>query len=74
MPQRSPQRIPSPPRKTLLEWIENDDGDTTGTTIPACSKQAQALHQRILLDPHGDGAHASELIQAPTGLRLAPLG
>ena len=39
--------IPAAPRKTLLEWIDHDDGDTTGTTQPACSADVQSLHAAL---------------------------
>lgn len=74
MPHRQRAAIPATPRMTLLEWIELDDGDTTSFTRPASSIQAQALHARIVLDPN-DGTNArSEPLQAPSGLRLPPLG
>ena len=69
----APPPIPSAPRKTLLQWIEHDDGDTTGSTTPRCSFQAQALHQRIVPDPEERGI-AAEALDPPAGLRLAPLG
>ncbi|PTD15880.1 hypothetical protein CV103_21340 [Sphingomonas fennica] len=62
------------PRKTLLQWIEFDDGDPTGFTHPACSPQAQALHARIVLDPHEARGDPCEPLQPPSGLRLPPLG
>lgn len=64
--------IPAAPRKTLLEWIDHDDGDTPGTTQPACSDKARALHAQIALAPDARGA--TERVQPPSGLRLAPLG
>lgn len=66
--------IPATPRMTLLEWIELDDGDTTGFTHPACSSQAQALHARIVLAPNDGKSEAHELLQPPSRLRLPPLG
>jgi hypothetical protein len=64
--------IPAAPRKTLLEWIDHDDGDTSGTAQPACSDKVRALHAQIALAPDASGA--AERLQPPTGLRLAPLG
>ena len=62
--------IPAATRKTLLEWIEQDDGDTTSSSIPQCSQQATTLHAQILVAQEGRG----EPIQPPVGLHLAPLG
>jgi hypothetical protein len=66
--------IPAAPQNTLLEWIELDDGNTTDPPQPPCSKQAQAIHARIMLDPHSHQNETAEPLQAPTGLRLPPLG
>lgn len=65
--------VPAAPRKTLLEWIDHDDGDTTGTTQPACSAAVQSLHAAICAPVEHDREHA-EPLQPPAGLRLAPLG
>lgn len=73
MPRPESAAIPVAPRRTLLEWIE-PDGDTTSFTPPACSSQVQALHARILPDPHTAKNETSEPLQPPAGLRLAPLG
>lgn len=64
--------IPSPPRKTLLNWIDHDEGSTPGTTKPVCSADLQALHAQVLLSP-GDNRRI-EPLQPPPGLHLAPLG
>lgn len=64
--------IPPAPRKTLLEWIDIDDGHTTGTTQPACSAKVQALHAQILAPCRSIGF--TEPLEPPPGLRLAPLG
>ena len=74
MPRSQSAAITAAPRKTLLEWIEHDDGNTTGFPQPPCSAQAQALHARILFDPANHQAEAPEPLQPPAGLRLAPLG
>ncbi len=66
--------IPTEPRKTLLEWIDHDDGDTTGTTQPTCSADVQALHAQILVAPDVHRHAYAEPLQPPSGLRLAPLG
>jgi hypothetical protein len=71
-PTRAP--IPAALRKTLLEWIESDDGDTTSFTPPACSPQAQLLHAWFALDPRDGTAEVREPLQPPAGLRLPPLG
>lgn len=74
MPPPPRAAIPAAPRKTLLEWIELDDGDTTGTTQPACSAEVQELHARILVAVDDGKGGAAERLQPPPGLRLAPLG
>lgn len=74
MSRRSRAAIPAAPRMTLLQWIEHDDGNTTGSSQPACSAQVQALHARIILAPPGGGSDASEPLQPPSGLLLPPLG
>lgn len=66
--------IPAVPRRTLLEWIETDNGDTSISTRPVCSAQAQALHARIAANPSRDGERSAEPITPPAGLSLPPLG
>ncbi|WP_083554578.1 hypothetical protein [Novosphingobium sp. NDB2Meth1] len=63
--------VPPPPRKTLLEWIETDDGDTSGDARPVCSASQQALHANLAGAPEGSG---HEPLTPPAGLFLAPLG
>lgn len=60
--------IPAAARKTLLEWIEHDDGNTTNSTAPACDQGLQRLHAQIFVPAGG------EPIAPPPGLHLAPLG
>lgn len=75
MPRRPPAAIPAAPRKTLLEWIACDDGDTTGLARPACSAQVETLHAAIVAGVQGGpGGDAREPLHLPAGLRLAPLG
>ena len=74
MPRRKAAPIPPAPRKTLLEWIEPDNGNTTSSPMPACDKQAQALHARIFLDPKAGGGETPEPLPPPSRLRLPPLG
>ncbi len=74
MPRRRGPAIPAAPRKTLLEWIELDDGDTTDLAPPTCSTRIQALHARILLDPEAGTGKVPEPVEPPSALRLAPLG
>lgn len=64
--------IPAAPRKTLLEWIDHDDGDTTGTSQPATSADIQTLHASVLAAL--DRSDRREPLQPPPGLHLAPLG
>jgi hypothetical protein len=72
MARRTSRAIPAAPRKTLLEWIESNDGDTTSGLPPSCSKPDQALHARIC---SGFAVRPTdEPLQPPPGLRLAPLG
>ncbi len=74
MPRRTDAAIPPAPRKTLLDWVEFNDGDTTGFALPACGDQAQTFHARIVLDSD-DGKHrAPEPLASPSGLRLPPMG
>lgn len=73
MPRRKSAGIPAAPRKTLLEWIELDDGDTTSSAPPACSAKTQELHARVFATNAGDD-ESFERLQPPPGLRLAPLG
>lgn len=61
------------PRKTLLEWIDLENGDTTNILAPSCSPQVQALHAKILVAGDRQGQSA-EPLQPPPGLWLAPLG
>lgn len=73
MPPRA-AAVPPAPRKTLLEWIDHDNGDTTGTTQPTCSAEVQALHARILVAAGHEARGQSEPLEPPPGLHLAPLG
>ena len=66
--------IPPAVRKSLAEWIEHDDGNTTGSTSPACSRQAQALHARILIEGSDGRGKTPRPLAPPPGLRLPPLG
>ena len=66
--------VPAAPRKTLLEWIELDDGDTSIFLRPICADQTQALHARIATEPTRDGYGPSEPLPPPAGLSLPPLG
>ena len=64
--------IPAAPRKTLLEWIETDNGDEAISTPPACSAKVQAFHAQIAVITNMAGAR--EPLAPPPGLHLAPLG
>jgi len=66
--------IPAAPRKTLLQWIEFDDGDTPDFSPPACDARIQALHARILIDPESRTDQGPEPLEPPPSLRLPPIG
>ncbi|OUC54832.1 hypothetical protein CA262_08180 [Sphingobium sp. GW456-12-10-14-TSB1] len=66
--------IPAAPRKTLLQWIEFDDGDTNDFTPPACDARIQALHARMLLGPESRTDEGREPLEPPPWLHLPPLG
>ena len=74
MARASRAAIPASSRKTLLNWIDHDDGDTPGTTQPVCSPNVQALHAQVLLSPGSDRHGRGEPLQPPSGFHLAPLG
>lgn len=74
MSNRQQAAVPAAPRKTLLEWIEHDDGDTPAYGMPICSTALQALHAGIAIAPAGQGGNAFEPLSPPPGLALAPLG
>ena len=66
--------LPPASRKTLLEWIDLENGDTTDTLAPSCSTEVQALHAKILVASDGRKGRIAEPLQPPPGLWLAPLG
>lgn len=74
MPRSRSPAIPPAPRKTLLEWIESDDGHTADIAPPACSKQAKAIHAQVLRGLQGGQGGGFEALNAPAGLPLPPLG
>lgn len=74
MPRNLDAVLPAAPRKTLLQWIELDDGDVTCSPGPACDPEAQALHLKILIDQDSQQGEPTEPLQPPNGLRLPPLG
>ena len=59
-----------PPRKTLLQWITDDDRDQPSDCRPACTPAISALHARI----GGEVAVPREPLAPPPGLALPPLG
>jgi hypothetical protein len=73
MPAAPRAAIPAAHVRTLLEWIDIDDGDTTSTQ-PACSADLAALHAQIILPADDNGRGRAEPLQPPAGLYLAPLG
>lgn len=74
MARRAGTAIPPAPRKTLRQWIEADDGDTTSFASPACSARAQALHAQIASGPNTHPGEFGEPLHPPCALRLPPLG
>jgi hypothetical protein len=74
VPQRKRAAATIAPRKTLLEWIDYEDGDTTEILAPSCSPQVQALHAKILVPGNDRQAQPADTIQPPPGLWLPPLG
>ena len=74
MAARKSAAVPAPLRKTLLEWIESDDGDTPEYAVPACSCMLQTFHYRLALPPAGGAGAPFEPLAPPAGLALAPLG
>lgn len=66
--------IPASPRKTLLEWIEFNDGDPISFILPARSDRVAALHARIAFEPGGRNEDVAQRSPAPAGLPLPPLG
>lgn len=66
--------IPIAPRKTLLEWIDDDDGDTTADPQRTASKAEQEFHARVVAGAGLGRADETEPLQPPAGLGLAPLG
>jgi len=74
MPPRKRAAVPPARRRTLIEWIEHDNGNSADISHPACSSQVQMLHTRIFLDPQDNRNEAQEPLQLPPDLRLPPLG
>jgi hypothetical protein len=74
MARRKPAAATIAPRKTLLAWIDIDDGDKSENLPPACSVQVQALHAHIFIAVDGRQGPPAEPLQPPPGLGLAPLG
>lgn len=70
MPPQTGAAIPAAPRKTLLEWIEHDDGHTTRSTAPVCDNGLRKLHAQIFVATDA----TQDAIAPPPGLHLAPLG
>lgn len=66
--------VPAAPRMTLLQWIEFDDGDTTSSTPPSCTREDSALHARLLLNTQSGTDDGPEPLPPPPALCLAPLG
>lgn len=66
--------IPAAPRKTLLQWIGSDDGDTTDFSPPACNTNIQVLHARMLAGPEKTSEGRPEPLEPPPSFGLPPLG
>lgn len=62
--------LPPPPRKTLSQWITDDDRDQPSDSRPVCTPAISALHARI--GGREDGPR--EPLSAPSGFALPPLG
>ncbi len=62
--------VPPPPRKTLLQWITDDDRDQPSDCRPACTPAISALHARI--GGREDGPR--QPLAPPPQLALPPLG
>ena len=73
MPHPKRAAIPAAPRKSLIEWIEND-GNSADISQPACSSQAKTLHTRIVADHYDGTRETPEPLGCPSGLPLPPLG
>ena len=73
MPHPKRAAIPAAPRKSLIEWIEND-GNSADISQPACSSQAKTLHTRIVADPYDGTLETPEPLGCPSGFPLPPLG
>lgn len=71
MSDRKRPAVPPPPRKTLLEWITDNDGNQSDHARPVCSPAVGALHARIGFI--GDDSPREPLVP-PAGLALPPLG
>lgn len=66
--------VPTPSRKTLLEWIDTDEGDEISFAQISGSvhwTRQQRFHAEFAFAPD-DGA--GEPLAPPPGLALAPLG
>lgn len=63
-------KLPPPPRKTLSQWITDDDRDQPSDTRPVCPPAVSALHARI----GGEVTGLREPLSAPSGFALPPLG
>lgn len=69
--------VPPPPRKTLLEWITDDDGEQPEHARPACSPAVSALHARLCIGPDRDASRDEgprEPLAPPASFALTPLG
>ena len=41
-------QIAPPARFTLSEWIDHDDGDTSPSSVPACTNKERMLHAHVV--------------------------
>lgn len=62
--------LPAPPRKTLLQWITDDDRDQPSDSRPVCTPAISAFHARI----GGEITGPREPLAPPQQFALPPLG
>lgn len=66
-------QIAPPARFTLSEWIDHDDGDTSPSSVPACTNKERMLHAHVVATVQ-NAQTGAECILPPPGFALPPLG